>query len=343
MNIHFAPIVFIGFNRPQLSRLTMGAAAKCSGIDKRDAFLFIDGPREGREDDTIKTKETQQVAEELRRTVLPQLQIIKRDQNLGCRGNIIASISEVINAYEKAIIIEDDVLVSRTFLDYLDEALVLYESDKRIWCINAYQNPNLTVPRSVQGDVYLTPRNMCWGWGTWKDRWNEVDFDMKDWPEFIKDPNNQLRIHNCDVRLEEGIWDQYHVRNTWDIQCTYHMVKSCLWAVEPRYSLTKNCGSGVEGTHCLHEVPQYTKQRYYNFKPFLTQNLKVDENLLRRYKFICTGKPDAVKIAILKALGKFRIEDERCVGFVNRVIGKLLSVIYASRYYPAHLEPCEVA
>ena len=237
---NYAPVVFIGFNRPYLSIRSMNNVAQCLDVDKRDCYLFIDGPRRGRADDVEKTEETYKVAEELKRTKLPRLTIIRREKNYGCRKNIIAAISEIVNKHGRCAIVEDDVLVSKTFLSYIDSALETYKEDKRIWCINAYQNPNLVLPRSLNVDVYLSPRNMCWGWGVWADRWNAVDFEMTDWPEFIKIPGNDERVHKCGVGLEAGIWDQYRTQSSWDTECTYHMIKNNLFAVEPRYSLTKN-------------------------------------------------------------------------------------------------------
>lgn len=333
-----APVVMIGFNRPFLSERTMGNVAKCRDAKDRDAYLFIDGPREGRKDDVEKTEETRRVADNIRNTSLPRLKIVKREKNLGCRGNIIASISEIVNKYGKVIIVEDDVLVSRTFLSYMDEALERYESDKRIWCINACQSPYLKLPKRLKTDVYLSPRNMCWGWGVWADRWNAVDFDMTDWPEYIKQPGNDLKVHLCGLGLEDGIWDQYKTKSSWDTQCTYHMIKHGLYAIEPRMTLTKNCGSGIDGTHALWANPILTKQKYYDFKPTLPDELSINAELLDEYRFICNAKPSRLRIWFRKLTGRYDFRDELRPGFLARIVRKIQSEIYATSLIPAHDE-----
>jgi len=49
--------------------------------------------------------------------------LTERKSNIGLAKNIISGITEIINAKEKAIILEDDVVVSSTFLNYMNDAL----------------------------------------------------------------------------------------------------------------------------------------------------------------------------------------------------------------------------
>ena len=312
-----APVVFIGFNRPSLSARSIGNVAKCDDVSDRDLFLFIDGPRDRHEDDVVKTDETEKEANRLRTEGLSRLKIVRREKNLGCRDNIIAAITEVTNQYGRAIIVEDDVLVSRTFLKYQDAALDFYERDKRIWCINAFRGPIIGVPDSVNGDVYLAPRNMCWGWGVWADRWSAVDFGMKDFEVFCANPRNVAKLEQCDPGLKTALEAEKRKAGTWDLQCTYHMVKNGLWAIEPIHSLTKNCGSGVDGTHSMSENAVITKQKYYNFLPTLRGELEPDENMLRLYKYLCVPR-------------------HRYIGGIYR---QLLKKLYAMPFVKSHNEP----
>lgn len=312
-----APVVFIGFNRPSLSVRSIGNVAKCEDVSERDLYLFIDGPREGREDDVVKTAETEKEAKRLRAEGLSKLKIVRREKNLGCRDNIIAAITEVINQYGRAIIVEDDVLVSRTFLKYHDAALDFYERDKRIWCINAFRS--VMLPRYSKSDVYLAPRNMCWGWSIWADRWNDVDFDMKDFESFCYRPENVEKLSKCDPGLKTALAAEKRKAGTWDLQCTYHMVKNGLWAIEPRVSMTKNCGSGVDGTHAKTDNPFATKQKYYNFMPLLSDALEPDDKLLKKYRNICVPK-------------------NRYIGGLYRM---LLKRFYALPFIENHSEPLD--
>ena len=183
--------------------------------------------------------------------------------------------------------VEDDVLVSKTFLKYMDDALSLYENDMRIWGVNGHQCPYMRVPSSYKADVYLSPRNLCTGWATWRDRWDPVDFQIKDWPEFIKNPVNAAKIESAgwDIRamLEKHYVGQL---NSWALPCTYYMVKNDLHVIEPRLSLTKNIGFGIDSVHCNNVEMAWRHQKYYNFHPTLDVDIKPEARILQRFKYV---------------------------------------------------------
>lgn len=285
-----APIVMISYNRPELVRLTMKNVSLANGAANHEIFMFIDGPRN--ENDKSKQDEIHSIVMSYQKK-LPGLAIIRRDVNYGCRGNIVDAISTTVSKYGKVIVIEDDVLISRTFLEYMDEALAFYEDDKSIWSINAYQSPNLRIPRDYPYDVYLDPVNMCWGWGTWADRWKQVDFDMKDWASSRTDPELIARLNRAGRQLLRMIELQAAgVLKTWDVQCAYHVAKNGLMSIEPRFQLSKNIGfsARVGGEHNSTQMPSIARQPYYNFRPKLVHDLVHDPRIFQQFEWIGTPK-----------------------------------------------------
>ena len=59
------------------------------------------------------------------------------------KKNIISGISEVIESYGKAIIVEDDLVLGKYFLNYMNRALIHYENSSEIWHINGYSYPQI--------------------------------------------------------------------------------------------------------------------------------------------------------------------------------------------------------
>ena len=276
-----SPVVLIAFNRPDTFARVLANLAAAHGVSERDVYVYVDGPRG--EGDRALCDQVVDVAERFR-DQLPRLSIIRRECNLGCRENVVASISEVMEKQGRAIIVEDDVLVSHTFLDYMDAALEFYRDDQRIWSINAWRNRFVHIPPSYKHDVYLTPRMLCWGWGTWKDRWEGVDFDLTDWPTRGEQSEMCAMLDGAGVDLHRMLQLQYEgVLDTWDVQCCYHVAKNGLYCVEPRFALTKNIGSGVVPTHCIDEDPVVTHAAYYDFSPRLVSGLGPDFLLLRQF------------------------------------------------------------
>lgn len=291
-----APIVMISYNRPSFVRLSINNVALADGVGNHDIFMFIDGPKS--EKDKIKQDEIFAIVESYKKQ-LPKLTIIRRNRNYGCRDNIVDAISTIITRYGKAIIIEDDILISKTFLDYMDEALDLYKNDKSIWSINAYQLPNLKIPVDYPYDVYLDPVNMCWGWGTWVDRWNQVDFALKDWEVERENPIVLSRLNRAGRHFLDMINAQYDGRlDTWDVQCLYHVVKNGLMSIEPKFQLSKNIGFDpmVGGVHHNIASPLFSRQRYYNFRPKLVPNLTHDMRIFEQFEWIKIPKNIYVRI-----------------------------------------------
>lgn len=283
MNMRKAPVVLIAFNRPDMFRRVMNGVLSADDVADRDMFVFIDGPRN--EPERAKCAEVCRVAESFRGQ-LHNLTVVARDSNLGCRRNIVESITQVSKTYGRVIVVEDDILVSRTFFTYMDEALGMYEGDQRIWCVNGFRNLGLKIPRDIEADVYLDARNWSWGWGTWYDRWSKVDFDMKEWPRIAADPQLRAKIDSCGRELLYMAERQASGGlNTWDIQCTVHMILNGLYAIEPKVLLSKSMGFGDDSTHCTGANPELATAPYYNIRPRLVAEIGPDHRILDQLRF----------------------------------------------------------
>ena len=312
------PVAMISYNRPDLVRLTMENVALADSAAERDIIMFIDGPRN--DTDIKKQDEIFQIVSAYQAR-LPRLEIVRREHNYGCRGNIVDAISAVVNRMGRVIVIEDDILVSRTFLRYMDEALEYYEEDGRIWAVNAYQNPYFKVPKKYPYDLYLNPVNMCWGWGTWKDRWEGVDFDLKDWPKDRKDVDLVDRLNKAGRYIIPLLEAQYAGRlKTWDVQCTYHVVKHGLRCVEPIYQLSKNIGFGTDGEHCASNMPFFTRQKYYNFTPRMVKDIGETDAIQRQWEYLNWNKnlADRVIRKLRREFARFRPSHMTSIDIASR-------------------------
>ena len=278
----FAPVVMFGFNRPKLQAMSLRQFSQCDGADERDVYVFIDGARNER--DEILGNQIEMLVKKYSRK-FSRMRIVRREKNLGCRGNIVAGISEIISRYGKAIMIEDDILVSKTFLRFMDRALVRYRNDERIWNINGYQKYFLRIPFDYPYDVYYNYIMCAWGWATWKDRWFQVDFDMKDWPSYRSVAENIERVNDCGLRIVPLLDSQYAgILKTWDVQCMYHMIKNRMYAIEPKFQLSKNIGCIAGGEHFSKTDHMARVQRYYNFMPRLDNDVPIDGRIMGQYR-----------------------------------------------------------
>ncbi|WP_201775670.1 glycosyltransferase [Photobacterium angustum] len=69
------------------------------------------------------------------------ISIIYRKENYGLAKNISEGVTEVINKYGKAIILEDDLVTSPYFLKFMNDALAKYQKNKNVWHISGWNYP----------------------------------------------------------------------------------------------------------------------------------------------------------------------------------------------------------
>lgn len=100
------------------------------------------------------------------------IKIFESKKNKGLANSIIDGVNLIINNYRKAIIIEDDLIVSEHFLNYMNRALDFYKNNKNIWSISGY-SPLLPCLKRYKQEIYLSLRSSSWGWATWLNRCNK--------------------------------------------------------------------------------------------------------------------------------------------------------------------------
>jgi hypothetical protein len=124
----------------------------------------------------------------------------------------------------------------------MNQSLELYNKDKRIWSITGY-GPNLPNICTYDKDIYLSVRGSSWSWATWKDRWDVIDWDIKDF-DIIKNDcklQNQFNIGGDDLykMLELQILGRI---DSWAIRWVYNQFKLGMFTVYPKKSQVSNNG-----------------------------------------------------------------------------------------------------
>jgi len=262
-----APIVIFAFNRPDmLSRMIASLKSNVS-FDKHEIFVYIDGPRN--EADMPNVNRVIDISRELTSNIFAS------NTNKGLGASIIRGVSGIINKYGRAIVLEDDLVLQPGFLQYMDKALDVYESDSRIFSICGY-GLKIKRPKDYEGDVYLCNRSSSWGWATWADRWNSVDWDITDWQELKSSKKLQRAFNSGGSDMYGMLKDYMEGRNrSWAIRFCYSQHKQGRYSVHPFRSLVVNEGYGADATNC--------RQKYSRFKIIPdseTIELNIPDNLI---------------------------------------------------------------
>ena len=174
-------LAIFAYRRPQALQSCLASLASCAGADALDATVFVDGPADATEQALV--AETARIAEAFKgfRT----FEVRRADTHLGLGESVIRGISHVLETHPSVIVLEDDLTVQPGFLRFILDGLDRYSEDRRVFSVCGYTN-RIRIPEGYPADAYFCPRSSSWGWGTWKDRWDSVDWEPTpaDWAKY---------------------------------------------------------------------------------------------------------------------------------------------------------------
>lgn len=251
---NLAPIIVFCYNRPEHLRKTMNWLRANKHAEESPLYVFCDGPKANASEEQLqKIAAARTVVDEM--AVVPafkEVHIVKRDENLGLGTSIITGVTEVINKHRKAIILEDDLETSPLFLDYMNKCLDHYEARKSVFSISGLSRPHPErfYPADYPYDVYVSLTHHPTGWGTWADRWAQVDWDAKAY-DVMK---NQPEMIAAFRRIEYPEWDDLkrvkeNGKNIWSVRFGLaHFVNHAV-SICPIVSYINHIGWDEEGTN----------------------------------------------------------------------------------------------
>lgn len=244
----FSPIIIFAFNRLEPLKNTVASLQKNTESVESDLFVFVDGARLDKEGEAEKVKNVHEYVQNI--SGFRSLHYTFSEKNKGLGPSIIAGVTEVINQYGKVIVLEDDLAVAPGFLSYMNKMLNAYESDQRIMQISGFST-KVSLPNGYKYDIYLNRRGESWSWATWADRWNTVDWDVKDYPELLSDKKVQRAFNSIGSDLFGMLRGYMEGRNkSWAVRFCYAMFKQGRYQVSPIKSLVRNEGFNADATNC---------------------------------------------------------------------------------------------
>lgn len=318
-----APIILFVYNRPWHTRQTVEALQKCELAAESDLYIFADGSKEDASEETLqKIAEVRQFIQTI--DGFKSIHIQESPANKGLANSVIQGVSEVINKHGKVIVVEDDIVAHPFFLRFMNEALVFYEKDNRIFSIGAWEG-SVCFPRTFKHDVYVCPRIESWGWGTWKNRWQTANWNIKTYP-IVKNPTKKRikELNKSGIGLWELLEDQINgTIDSWAIRWQYNLTIQNKLCLRPVTNLVINIGFDGTGTHCganyvlsdnkytieqlarLFNRPIYSNA-FYNIK--LVKGIKENYVLNRRIRNYYSEKKQMRISRLIKKVFKHCIE-----------------------------------
>lgn len=247
------PIVLFTYNRPEHTRRTVEALQKNELASDSELYIYSDGPKDADAVDKVKG------VREYLNTIqgFKKLNIIHRDKNYGLSESVIHGVTEVVTAFEKVIVLEDDMVTSPFFLRYINEALTLYADEPRVASIHGYIYPINDLP-----DTFFIKGADCWGWGTWKRAWDHFEADGRVLLQQLEDHRLQKTANfNNSFNYTQMLKDQIAGNNdSWAVRWYFSAFLNDLLTLYPGRSFVQNIGHGAGASHCQAENDTYNVQ-----------------------------------------------------------------------------------
>jgi hypothetical protein len=276
-----APLLLFVYNRPDHTKATLKALSENIGIEDTVIHIFGDGP-----------------VSKAPKTLLDDIELVRKivcnnehslniethfsDENNGLANSIIGGVNEIINTHGEVIVLEDDLICSKYFLQYINACLRKYKEESKIMHVGGY-SPSINF--KSKDDIYFLSFASSWGWATWKDRWKEFIIDAE---EIID------RMDKSGAKSKFNFYDSYPFYNmiqqqingdvdSWAIRWNATVFLNNGLGVYPTKSLVQNIGFDGSGVHS-------GKGRWYDvktsqkFSPILGHlNIVEDEKVRRQY------------------------------------------------------------
>lgn len=277
-----APVAVFVYNRPIHTMKTIEALSRNIGAKDTEVFIFSDFAKNEAALDKVRAVREYINSEEVS-TYFKSLNIIHAENNLGLANSIINGVTDLINSYNRIIVLEDDLVTSTDFLSYMNEALNYYEENKKVWSISGYTF-KINYPSNYKSDIYLSYRGCSWGWATWKNRWEEVDWQVSDYHTFKNDKKSRKEFNRGGRDLSFMLDKQMEgKKDSWAIRWCYSQFKHDLLTVYPRISRVRNIGLDGSGTHSK-ATSKYTVDLYDAPEKCRFEYPGLNEKIIRRFK-----------------------------------------------------------
>lgn len=269
--MELAPIVVFAYCRHRLLESTLAALSKNTLASDSQLYIFCDGPKEGASQEMLSNiAKTRQVAHE--QSWAKETYVVESDVNKGLGTSIISGVTSVIEKHGTAIIVEDDLITSPAFLSYMNACLTHYANRKSVFSVTALSRPNPErfYPKDYPYDVFFYPVHRPWGWATWKDRWEQVDWNADVYKLLKEQPYMRNAFQRGGVdNWYELIRQQESGLNVWSVRFGLaHFVNHAV-SVAPIRSYVRNEGWGADSTNCRGDGHQWAD---YN----LNENEKIN-------------------------------------------------------------------
>lgn len=289
MSTDLSPVVIFAFNRPKHLSGLLDSLSLNAEFAESELYIYVDGPRSNM--DLKLVEETREVAKNFSGARVKTLVI--RDENMGLGNSLRTGVTEVFSKHEEIIVLEDDLIVTESFLKYMNEGLKKYQFESRVASIHGYC---FGFDQPIKDPFFLRGAD-CLGWATWKDRWDSIDWDPKKLMTQIQEQGlveefNLDGAYSYFSALEVEFKKGFH---SWAIYWHASMFSQGRLTLFPGTSLIEYAGADGSGTHVVVDSgfwkTEISKQSDWKFPEVVSESVAAREQMRFYYNRIFPKLP----------------------------------------------------
>lgn len=251
------PIALFVYNRLVHTMRTVEALQKNMGACESILYIFSDGARN--EADNEKITEVREYVSGI--TGFADVILVERKCNLGLACSITTGVTDVVSKYGRVVVLEDDIVTSPFFLQFMNDAFNKYQNDEKVMHVAGYMFP---IDSSGLGETFFYRNTSCWGWGTWKRAWDNMESDAR----LLKSKFSDEMKYRFNI---DGKYDSWSIlegqlcgkADSWAINWYASVFLAGGVCLHPSISMTNNIGHDGSGSHCsesdMYDVNVYGK------------------------------------------------------------------------------------
>ncbi len=176
-----------------------------------------------------------------------QIRISRSKLNLGLSKSIKSGITKTLSEFSKVIVLEDDIVVSKFFLEFMNEGLDHYEHENSVASIHGYLYP---LKKKFEKPFFIRGSD-CWGWATWKRAWELYNDDGEELYNLISTQNLQdyFDFHGKGGYMKMLKDQTMGLNDSWAVKWYASTFLEQKLTLYPNTSLVENIGFDGTGYH----------------------------------------------------------------------------------------------
>lgn len=255
-------VALVFFNRPDSLKKVFEAIREAR---PSKLYLIQDGPRYN----NLKDKENILKCREIVDNIDWKCEVVRdySDVNLGCGRRVFTGLGNVFAHEEYAAVIEDDILIGKSFLPFCKEMCERYKNDQRVHMVSGMNH--LGVYEDCPYDYFFAQGGgAIWGWATWARCWNEIQWDMEpistDYIVRCLKNANTLNKTGKDI-AERAIGVRSAILNGitpsfWSLHFGLYGYLGSRLNIVPKYNLISNIGLTPDSVHAADSINKLVRR-----------------------------------------------------------------------------------